>query len=196
MRKLTVTVFSMLLFLAGAGYGLGADGKTVVVDMNRVLKSHPSAVKAKAQLDERLKEYEAERKQMMAEREKMKEAFDSARKAADNRALAEEQHGKMQDAAEKKQRELFEYELKMRKTFEGREKDLMDEDARISKKIIGEIREVIAGYAARKGYAMVLDSSAVSLVRIGTVVFADDSIDITEDILKMVGDKSEEKEKK
>ena len=164
----------------------GADVKLATVDMGRILQAYPAMEKAKASLKEQVKEIEDEKASLVEGLEKKKDEFENARKEAMNKALSEEQKEKHQKNAEDLFRELREKELQIRKILEARQKEIADQEARMLKKILTEIKAIIAEYARKKDYTVVLDTGSFGVSGLNIVLFAEEKIDITEQILKII----------
>ena len=68
-----------------------------------------------------------------------------------------------------------------------RQKQLVDQEARMRRRIVRKIQERIREYVEKKGYLLVMDSSALGAGGVETVVYNSETIDITAEILKVIG---------
>jgi outer membrane protein len=180
---LLVTLFMAL----AAGTGRCADVKIGVVDMARLVKAHPDTPSADALLEKQLEEFQAEQKDMEDEFDKLKKAFDEARKEAGNKALSEEAREEKMQAAEEKLTAVRDYDRKVRETMGARQKQLSEQSLRMRKRIVEKIQEAVREYAAGKGFTVMLDSAALSVSGVEILLYASDKIDVTEDLLKVIG---------
>ena len=88
--------------------------------------------------------------------------------------------------AEEKLVELREQESTIRRFDESRRKQLEDQGRRMRKRIVEEIQSLIRTYARNEGIYAVLDISGQSLNGIPLVLYADNRVDITDDILEQL----------
>jgi Skp family chaperone for outer membrane proteins len=181
------SVLAAAVLALSAGMGWSADVKIAVVDMARLVRAHGDTAPADAMLEKQMDEFRDEQKDMEVQYEKVKKTFDDARKEATDKALSEEaREGKMQ-VAEKKLTDVRDYERKIRETLSARQKQISDDSLRLRKRIVGKIREAVQEYAAKKGYTLVLDTAALSVSGVEIVLYSSDKVDITDDMLKIIG---------
>ncbi|MFC1497694.1 OmpH family outer membrane protein [Verrucomicrobiota bacterium] len=177
----SIAVFGLMMLFAGRVYC--GETKIAVVDMSKIVNVFPSTETAKAALESQKTEYEAEHKNMLAELERLKEEFEQIREDAGNKALSEDARSKNAEVAKNKFTKLRELEYKIMENTRLRRKQMVDQEKRLLEKIVSQIRDVVGEYAEKKNYVLVLDSSII--------VYKQEAIDITKDILKIV-----DKEKK
>lgn len=190
---------AMGLMLAGVLAGSAAwsaEAKTAVVDMGRVLKAFNETKAAESLLEKQKDEYEAEQKEMMAEREKLKKEFEVARDNARSKAISEKERESKLDIAEEKLNALRECEMKIRETTSSRQKELADQGMRMQRRIVTKLRGIIGKVAAEKQIDLVLDSAAVGISGVESVIYAGKALDITEDVIKVVNVGSETGDKR
>jgi Skp family chaperone for outer membrane proteins len=174
-----------VLLALSAGMGWAADVKIAVVDMARLVRSHPDTAPADAMLERQMKEFQDEQKDLEAEYETVKKAFDDARKEATNKALSEETREEKMREAEKKLIAVKEFERKSRDSLSARQKQISEDSLRLRKRIVGKIKNAVEDYAAKKGYTLVLDTAAQSVSGVEVVLYSSDKVDITDDMLKI-----------
>jgi outer membrane protein len=162
-RIVALTITMLLLAVLPA---LAQTAKLGYVDLQKALNMSSSGQSAKAQIGERVKEYEGEVQSRQAELKKMKE--DLEKQAV---LLSEEARGK-------KERE---YQQKL-KEFQRFTKDIQEElqqkDADATRRILEELFGVIKKYGADNDFTMIFEKTESS------VLYADDQVDLTEDIIK------------
>ncbi len=166
-----------------------ADQKIAVCDVGRILKEYPDAQAADDAIKKQKDEYEVEGKKLMDDYEKKKDQLIELKKDADSKALSDEEREKRLQAVDNKQMELRSTERQIRETMELRQKQLQDFGMRANKRVVGKVRETIAAYAKGKGYTLVIAKGG----SIDTILYSADSIDITEDALKIFKDMPVEK---
>jgi Skp family chaperone for outer membrane proteins len=187
MKRVVLTVLCLcfsLLFVAAVN---AEDQKLsiAVVDMARVMNTYPETVAADAQLEDRIKEFETEQKDLLEEYSKLREEFETLRKEASNRALSEAAQEEKRQLAETKIMALKDHERKIQETSEFRRKQINEHRLRMRERIVSKLRGIVGEYAEKKGYRLVLDSAESSSTTRKPVVYRADSFDITEEILKM-----------
>jgi len=180
-----------LIVLAGFIFG-GAvsvraqDGKVGFVDLDKVFNDFYKTKLADAQLKDQADQFTSDRKQIVERLKKLREEFNATREAAQNTALSEEVRNQKRDEAEEKLVALREEESKLRQFDEQRRKQLDDQGRRMRNRIVQEIRSTISDYAREKGFSAVLDSSGESMNGVALVLYMDDAVDITGEILQIL----------
>lgn len=164
----------------------GSDVKIAVVDMARLVKAHPDTPAADSALEKQSEEYETEAKELKSKLEKLQKEVESAINDAQNKALSDSAREDKKKAAEAKLMSFRESEQKFRETRQQRQKDLNDQRMRLQRKIIGKIKEAISKHAAKNGYTIVLDSAAMSVTGVEMVLFSEEKLDVTDDVLKLL----------
>ncbi len=191
----TIGLLAVILFVSFALVedGQCAQAKIAVVDMSALIQALPDTSDAEAELEKTLKEFEEEQEKLIERLEVLKEEFKKVRNEAQDRVLNEDARADKMAAAEKKLLELKEFEIKARETAGLRQKQLAGQKERFRKRIISKIAGVVKKYADERDFTLVMDSAAVSLSGSMSVVYSNDEIDITKDILKLL--KNAEKSK-
>ena len=88
MRKLIVlSVLATLLM--PLPHSLAADTRIGVVDMAKIFNTHPDTRTAEAAIEQKVQEFEQERKTFLEKFQSEKEAYDAARKDAQNKAWSQ-----------------------------------------------------------------------------------------------------------
>jgi Skp family chaperone for outer membrane proteins len=107
------------------------------------------------------------------------------------------------DVAEAKLNTLRDCEMKIRERINQRQKEIADQKMRMQRRIVGKLREIVGKYSSEKGYTLVLDSSAMGISGVESVVYSKENLDVTEEVLKIINigtpekpDKPEVPEKK
>ncbi|MDP6523286.1 MAG: OmpH family outer membrane protein [Kiritimatiellia bacterium] len=187
MKRVVLTVLCLcfsLLFVAAVN---AEDQKLniAVVDLTRVMNTYPETKAADAQLEDQVKEFEAEQKDLLDEYRKLREELEILGKEAANRALSEAAREEKRQLAETKLMALKDHERKIQETSEFRRKQINEQRFRMRERIDFKLRGIVAEYAEKKGYNLVLDSAESRLTTRKPVVYRADNFDITEEILKI-----------
>ena len=190
MRRIQTVLIAAACVLA-AGSGWCAGDKYAVIDFERAMKEYHKTKPAEAEIERQKAEYKAEIEKMAGKLEALNQAFETAREETRNRALNEEALKDKLDAAEKKQMEVREYEMEMRKFADTEKKRMMENALRMRKQFSDDIIAVVRKYATDKGITLVVDSSTAIQELRAAVIYRDDGIDITSTVIKTLnGDKA------
>lgn len=187
MRRVALTVLCLCLSFLFLSVASAEEPKlnVAVVDMARVMNTYPETKAADVQLEDQVKEFEAEQKTLLEEYSKLREEFEALRKEASNRALSDAAREEKRQLAEAKVMALKDHERKIQETSEFRRKQINDHRIRMRERIVAKLREIVGEYAVKKGYTLVLDSAESSSTTRKPVVYRADEFDITEEILKI-----------
>ena len=161
MKKLVLVL--LLTFVAS---NLFAAGGVAFIDLQKALSLSDAGVKAKADIGQQVKKYEAK---ISTEQEALKEM----KKELDKQAVL------LSDEARSKKEREFQQRAK---EFQRFTKDVQDElrqkDSDMSKRIIEEILEVTRKLGKEKGYSIVFELSNSGLI------YVDEKVDLTDEVIK------------
>jgi outer membrane protein len=162
--------FVLMCALLFGGFSWADGAKIGVVDTQRVLRESKAAKEARTSLLADIKEKRAlfQKKQEEAVR-LQRELSRQSKDASPNELSAK--------------REQLAQEVKSLKRLKvDLEEELRRKNMELTKKILQEVREVIRDYRKKKKYTVILEKK--------TVITADDSIDITAQIIKLYDKKN------
>jgi len=163
--KIGGLLVALLFTLLSVGVSRAESTKIGIVDTQKVLQTSKAAEQARASLLADLKEKRAlfQKKQ---EEVKMLE-----------KEIRLESSGLSPEALRGK-RERLAQELKdLKRLKEDLEEQIRRKNLELTKKILQEVRDIIVDYQKKKKYTLILEKK--------TVITADDSIDITDQIIKL-----------
>jgi len=192
MKRATIGVLAWVLGFVVCGGAEAGDLKVAVVDMAKVMESHPMGVSNRSVLRKQINDFEKEQEKLTDELMAMRDDFDKVRKEAGNKALSELARGAKLEKAEAKLVELREMESGIRERLSLRKKQISDQRVRMRRRMVKSITWIVKEYAEAKGYDLVLDSSGLGLNGVEGVLFAVDKIDITDGILEAVKKQEDE----
>ncbi len=162
-RMLCLLVTTCFLFATSA---LAADLKVGYVDLQRALNQSKAGSSAKQQISGKVKEYENTIEAQQKELKKLKEELEKQAMLLSD------------DARAAKERD---YQKKL-KDFQRFTKDIQEElqqkDADFTRQILESLFEVLKDLGKKEGFTLILEKSESS------VLYADDSIDLTEKLIK------------
>jgi outer membrane protein len=174
------------LALATAAHAQVAPGKFVTVDLNRIFNDYYKTPIASAKLKEAATAYNKEHDDMMAEFKKQVDELNKMREDAEKPEYTPEVRAQKQkavterlQAAQKGERDITEF----RRTHQ---RALEEQTQRMRQTILKEVAEVIQKEARDAGYQIVFDKSGNSMNGVPGIVYSADTMDITEDIVKIL----------
>jgi len=164
--KRIVALVVVLLFMAVAPV-LAADAKIAYVDVQKVLNLSKAGQAARVPLEDKMKGYDAEGQKRQEELKKLKEDLEK------QAMLLSE------DARSAKERD---YQQKV-KDYQRFVKDVQEEmrqlDEELSRKITSEILKIIQTYGKKEKFTAIFE------VAYSGIIYADDAINLTDQIIKM-----------
>lgn len=191
MRKSYVSGLAALLFVSVVLESGSAELKIAVVAVGRVLNAYDEMKSAENLIEKQVEEFELEQKEMFSELESLKEEFDAAREEAGNKALSEEIREEKKKIAEEKFAALKKCERQIQETLGLRQKQIADQGSRMRRRILSKLRDIIQEYAEKESFDLVFDSSGIGVGGMETIIYGNEKMDITEEILKLIAKKEE-----
>lgn len=161
MKKLTL----MMAFLLLATSALAA-GSVGFIDLQKALNLSDAGVKAKAEIGQQVKKYEAK---VNAEQEALKEMKQELEKQAV--LLSDE-------ARSKREREFQQRAKEFQRFTKDIQEELKQRDADYTKRIIEDVLDIAREIGKEKGYAVILEKSESS------IIYGDPAVDLTDDVIK------------
>ena len=166
----------MKIFLLSLLAAMTASAQIVFVDMDNLIERHPRTATGTAMLKERVVEIEAEVAKERAGLKKFEDDYRAAVQEAQSPALNAAAKKRADDAAEAKGKELEERLRQAQERIQLRQQQFAKDEEDLFMRVTKDIRENIEMVAKKKGYKAVLPKTIA--------IYADDSLDITEEIAK------------
>ena len=159
-------------------------GRIVIVDLNKVFTDYYKTPIASAKIKDTAESFNKELNEMVDNYKKEIEELNKLREDQDKPEYTAEVREQKRKAVSEKlaetqkiQRDLEEY-----RTSHG--KILQDQQLRMRQSIVKEIQDIIDKEAQSAGYQLVLDKSGTTANAVPTILFSQDSMDITDDLIK------------
>lgn len=181
MKKLSLVV-AMLL----GGTVLALAGEMAVVDMEMLVKAHPKSDVHRDILRDQLAEMESEKEAMLETLDEKKEAFLDARRAAADPALSEAVRGEREEEAGRQLQVLQEMEQQMRERLMARQREMNDQKLRMHELVEEGVQKLVARVATTQDISFVVDKSAVGVSGSRMVVFHEEKLDITDQVMQEI----------
>jgi len=159
-----------------------AAPKIVVVDMMKLLDEHYKTEEQKNKLQADAEKASEEADRLLADRNTLVEEYKEALEQSNNPATRAEVKDQAREQAELKLQEIQRKNNELQ-SFEANTRNLLQQRFQNFKTImLEEISKIAVDVAKRKGATLVLDKSGPNLLGIATVVYHDESFDITAEV--------------
>jgi Skp family chaperone for outer membrane proteins len=183
MTKIWLGLFGLALATSSFAQ---ATGRIVTIDMQKVFDQYYKTPTARAKLEETRDQFT---KELQTKQEELKKHVDELNKLREDQdrpeytpEVREEKRKKMTEKLgemQKMQRDLEEYRRSHQKILE-------EQSLRMRQNILKEITDVVLKEAKDAGYLLVLDKSGNTLNGLPAVVFSQDALEITAEIIKIL----------
>lgn len=183
---ITSTLTVLAIGFATTAHGQFSAGRIVTVDLNRVFNDYYKTPVASAKLKETADNFNKEHEQMLADYRKQVDELNKLREEQDKLEYTEDVREQKRRALQEKLAETQKTQRDIEEFRRTHQKLLEDQTQRMRQNILKEITDAIRKEAMDAGYTMVLDKSGNTLNGVPAIVFALDSVDITDDILKIL----------
>jgi Skp family chaperone for outer membrane proteins len=184
--KLVTSIAIATLALALSALAQAPTGRIVTVDLNRIFNEYYKTPIAQGKLKETADGYTKEQEEMVAQYRKQVEDLNKLREDSEKTEYTPEVREQKKKAVQEKlaetqksQRDIEEYARSHRQVLE-------QQTGRMRQGIVKEITDVITKESKDAGYTFVLDKSGNTLNSVPTILYSQESLDITDDILKIL----------
>jgi outer membrane protein len=161
-------------------------GRIVTIDLNKVFNDYYKTPIATTKLKDTVDSYKKEHDDMVANLKKQIDELNKLREEQDKTEYTAEVREQKRKAllektaeTQKLQRDIEEYDT-------SHQNILKEQTQRMRQTIVKEITDVVAKEARDQGYQLVLDKSGNTLNGVPPIVFSQDNLDITDDIVKVL----------
>ncbi|MBN1871784.1 MAG: OmpH family outer membrane protein [Candidatus Omnitrophica bacterium] len=166
MRFVKILALSLIAILCSASYGMAAkdDGKVAAFDMKEIISKSKAGLKARETLEKELTE---RRDRLVKEESELREHWNK---------LSED---KNVDYAERKKRERkLSKDLKeLRRLKADLEEEIKDMDEELTVELLQDVMKIIKDIGDKESYSIIFQKSP-------NMIYIDNAVDITEEILK------------
>ena len=183
---ITAAVAVALLALAATTQAQVSGGRIVTVDLNRVFSEYYKTIASTAKLKETAETYNKEQDDMLASFRKLSDDLAKLQEDQEKPEYTDEVRAQKRKLVREKLDEIKVKEQDIQNYRRSHADILQQQQERMRQGIIKEIQEVIAKEARDLGYLYVLDKSGTTFNRVPTIIYSQDSLDITEDIVKVL----------
>lgn len=187
MKTNTLTGLALgALLLAGTASAQLASGRIVTVDLNRIFNEYYETPIASAKLKETAQSLNKENEDLVARYKRQIDELNALREDQDKPEYTDEVRAQKRKAVEAKLSETQKTQREIEEFRRTNQAELERQTQRMRQNILKKITDTINKEAKDAGYAYVLDKSGSTLNGTPSIVYAQDSLDITEAILKIL----------
>lgn len=167
MAKLT-TIISLavsLFFAAFLGwYFFIRSDKIAYIDGTKILQEYNGAIEARKELDEKMKQWQANIDTLTADVQNAISEYEASRK--------KDEHAR--DLIREKQDQLSRYQRAI-------QQNAAEEESKATRQVVEKVNTFLVTYGKEHDYKLILIANQV-----GTIAYAAEGMDITDDILKVI----------
>jgi len=187
MKLNLIAVFTAALVVLGpAAFAQVSGGRIVTVDLNRIFNEYYKTASSSSKLKEQAETYNKEQDDLLAQFRKLSDELAKLQEDQEKPEYTEEVRVQKRKLVRDKLDEIKAKETEIQNYRRSHTDLLQQATQRMRTGIIKEIQEVVAKEARDLGYLYVFDKSGNTLNGVPTVVYSQDALDITEDILKVL----------
>lgn len=184
--SLIALIVAGTLALGASAFAQVPSGRTVTIDLNRVFNEYYKTPVATAKLKDTVDSYNKEQDDMIDEYKKEIEELNKLRDDADKPEYTADVKEQKKKAVQEKLAETQKTQRDIEEYKRSHQQILDQQTQRMRQTILSEIKDVINKEARDANYSMVFDKSGNTLNGTPAIVFAQDSMDITDDIIKIL----------
>ena len=177
MKKFRFVIVALVLMTVVMS--ASAQSKIATVDMKKLLKNYYKTKMAENALEKKRDDLRKELKDMADGLDKAKTDYKGLLDAANDPAISSDERDRRKQAATDKARDINNSQAGLEQFQRQAEAQLQDQSQRMSTGLITEIQSHVSTQAKAGGYSIVMNSANPD-----AVVYANDSADITDAVLK------------
>ena len=173
----------VVLFIASGSVAVQAQGKIATVDMKKIFDRYWKKKAAEDRLKEQQTNMEKEEKSMKDEFNQLKEEYNTINNSTADSNISPDERDKRKKLADDKMKKMKDLDDAFKQYDANAKTRLVEQGQRLKQQIIDEIRNQATAKAKAQGFALVLDTAAVSGDGIPIILFSNNENDITDAVL-------------
>lgn len=162
------------------------SGRMVTIDLNKVFNEYYKTPTASSKLKDTAEQYNKEHDEMVAQYRKQVDELNKLREEQDKTEFTQEMRDQKKKAFQEKLAETQKTQRDIEEFRNSHRQILDQQQQRMRQGIIKEITDVVTKESRDAGYSFVFDKSGNSLNQIPVLVYSQDAIEITDDIIKIL----------
>jgi Skp family chaperone for outer membrane proteins len=187
MKKSFLAIVVVILVAWGANVRAQMPtSRIVTIDLNRLFNEYYKTPIASDKLKDTATGYNKDYEEMVATLRKQTEDLNKLREEADKTEYSADVREQKKKAVQEKLAETNKTSSDIEAFKRSHQEMLAQQTQRMREGILKEIRDIVNKESRDAGYQFVLDKSGNTLNGVPTIVFSQDALEITEDILKIL----------
>ncbi len=182
MKKIILVGAAIVGLIAGGARA--AELKVGVVNLQKCFEDYYKTKQADATLKDAAEAYNKERQQLIGEFQKVQEERNKLLEEINKPELSATAKAEKQKEAETKLADLRKQKDQIDEFDKVRRQQLQDQSNRMRGGIVKEITEKVNFIAKTQNYTLILDSSGASMNGTSLLVYFEDRLDITSDVVR------------
>ena len=184
MKKILITVLGLTMALPIASYAQG--GKIGTVDMNRAFKEYNKTKDAETKINDAKNAAKKEYDDRADAYKKALDEINNLNKQLDSTALSADAKTKLAKDRDDKIANIKNMEREINEFRQTRERQLQEQALRMREGIVKEITDVVMEKVKANSLDFVFDKSGMSLNGVPLLMYANDKVDFTTDIITVL----------
>jgi outer membrane protein len=185
MKNITVALITVgIVALSATAFSQVSPGRIVTVDLNRIFAEYYKTPIATAKLKETVDAYNKEQEELLAQYRRQIDELNKLREEQEKSEYTAEVREQKRKAVQEKLAETQKTQRDLEEYKRSHQQILEQQQERMRQTILGEIKDIINKEAKDQGYMLVLDKSGNTFNRVPAVIYSQDSMEITDDIVK------------
>lgn len=187
-------LFSILLALFSFAQLQGQDLKIATVDMKRLLKDYYRTEEAQQELNEKQALLSKNNNEKMKQIQDLEAEMNSLRKQFEDPSLNQAKKEEIANQLREKQQEGIAMDRSLKEYLDRKRRQVQDDMERQMRGILEEITKLLEEKSKAEDYDYVFDKSGNSTTQVPVLLYAKDSVDITESLLAELNKDAPKKE--
>jgi outer membrane protein len=183
MKKLFFLALGLLLPMAAFAQGTLKVG---TVDMNRAFKEYSKTKDAEAKINDAKNQAKKEYDERAEAYKKALDDINNLNKQLESSALSSDAKGKMAKDRDDKITNIKNMEREINEFRQTRERQLQEQALRMREGIVKEISDVVTDKVKTNHMDLVFDKSGMSLNGVPLLMYSQDSVDFTNDVVAVL----------
>ena len=186
MKRILTVVALASLCLGVTAQTQVQSGRIVTVDLNKIFNEYYKTPVASSKLKDTAEQYNKEHDEMVASYRKQVDELNKLREEQDKTEYTQEVREQKKKAFQEKLAETQKTQRDIEE-FRNSHRQILDQQTqRMRQGILKEISEIVSKEARDAGYAFVFDKSGNTFNGTPGIVYSQDSVEITDDIIKIL----------
>lgn len=174
-------VFAVVFLLSSEAF---SSPKIGIVNTRKIFGAYNKTKMENRRLKKQAEKFKKRLNKLNKKKDRIRREYNKLVDKAENFTYSDDVREKSRIKAKNKQKQLSAKESEIKRLRERKQKEFYRKYQRTRQKIVNDINKVIKSYAKRKNFDLIFDSSGLSSNKMPIVMYNDDSLNITQKIIK------------